>query len=196
MVESHLWGHRGRALVEGSRAGAGRPVGGWWLEAQAQASGPGDRAGDRDVEAAASVGIHPTGAAGRLWALLPAPRAAPGALPIVPGPAIRSCAAALAVGPVREGRGPYLWPAPPLPTWCPASSWVSLASCRWPPCPCCNAGGGGEGQGRGSREPGPTVRGRPAFCALNRVGRSWGEGGFPFLQRSWVGFHGNGKDAG
>lgn len=62
-----------------------------------------------------------------------------------------SCNVALATGPMRRGGGPYLWPAPLLPTWCPASSWVSLASCRWPPCPCCSAAG--WGRGRGSREP-------------------------------------------
>lgn len=71
-----------------------------------------------------------------------------------------------------EKRGTaYPWPAPPLLTWCPASSWVSRASCRWPPCPCCNAAGWGRAEAAVS--PTSLVLRTPASSPLPRGVSGW-----------------------
>lgn len=181
MLESHLWRCRGRGPVEGEsppeRGGLmGGSEAGLGLRPLAQVTGQMMRTWKQQ----------------QVWEFAPCGlRAAPGLPLTVPGTETCSCDVALAAG-------PYLWPVPPLPTWCPASSWVSLASCRWPPCPCCSAAG--WGRGRGGPEPGPHGQGTPAFRTLprrllNGVGRSWGEEGFASHPRSWAGFHGNRKDA-
>lgn len=75
------------------------------------------------------------------------PPAVPGSAPCSGAEALAGCQVPRALPPQVDvggaGADPYPWPAPPPLIWPPASSWVSRVSCRWPPCPCCNAAGQG-----------------------------------------------------
>lgn len=95
------------------------------------------------------------------------PPAVPGSAPCSGAEALAGCQVPRALPPQVDvggaGADPYPWPAPPPLIWPPASSWVSRVSCRWPPCPCCNAAGQG-----GAEEAVTPTRGvgNPASCPL------------------------------
>lgn len=135
--------------VTGFRIWPGGDAGGW--EVQAQVSGSGDRwmvgTGEKQQICLAlgcpvPVGIscptqgqprpsvHSAGH-GDTWRMA----GCPGHRAVPPQAGLRWAG---------KGAGSYPWPAPPALTWCPASSWVSRASCRWLPCPSCSAAGRGR----------------------------------------------------